>query len=191
MVVLAFQRGVGGSVGVGQLHIRISHAHGGLGSPIIRPRRQRLLLQIGQVGRQRRRNKIAGDIEGAARLLVADQGLQLVAGLHQVHLSVRFVRFELRQLQIEPFVIQLANVSRIVTVEVDLQFVTKAAQIILRQFQSRFGQEQIGEVLPHLQSRLSYLIVILASVWAVCARALSRRQRRFCPRSKSRDSCKL
>ncbi len=64
-------------------------------------------------------------------------------------------------MQIKPLVIQLANVARIVTIVVDLQFVAKAAQIVLRQLQSRLGQEQVGEALPHLQSRLPYLIVIL------------------------------
>ena len=45
--------------------------------------------------------------------------------------------------------------------KVDLQLMAKTAQIILRQFQSRFGEYQVGEVLPHLERRLSYLIVIL------------------------------
>ncbi len=90
-----------------------------------------------------------------------NQGLQLVAGLHQVHLRARFVRFELRQLQIEPLVIQLANVARVVTVMVDLQLMPEAAQIVLRQFQRRFGQQQCGEALLDLQGGLPYLIVIL------------------------------
>ena len=133
VVVLPFQGGVGGSVGVCKFHIGIRHPYGGLGCPIIRPFRQRLLLQIRQVARQRRRNKIAGNIERAARLLVADQRLQLIAGLHQVHLSARLIRFELCQLQIQALVIQLANVARIVTVVVNLQLVPKAAQVVLCQ----------------------------------------------------------
>ena len=65
-------------------------------------------------------------------------------------------------MQIEPLVVQLANVSRVVAIKIDLQFMTKAAQIILRQFQCRFGQEQCGEVLLHQQGDLADLIVILS-----------------------------
>ena len=85
----------------------------------------------------------------------------MIAGLHQVHLRARFIRLELRQLQIEPLIIQFPNVPRIVTIVVDLQHMPVAAQIVLRQFQSRFGQQQIGEALFGQQSGLPDLIVIL------------------------------
>ena len=66
-------------------------------------------------------------------MIDADQRLQLIASLAEIGLGARFIRLELRQLQVETLVVELADVAGIEARLVDIEFMPEILQVVLSQ----------------------------------------------------------
>ena len=122
-VVLAFEGGVGGSVGDGEAGVGFGGSDGGLGGGEVGTFGEGLLDEASAGSGDDGRDDLADDVEVFDRGFDADERLKLVTGLEKCDLVVGGVRLEASELEVEAFVVELAEVSGLVAVEADLDFV--------------------------------------------------------------------
>ena len=184
----AFERGIGGAVRVRQLYVRVGDRYAEMGCMVVRPRGQSFLFQLFHGAGHNGRDHIAHHIEIIARLVVSEQDLELHAGLLRIGDCVRFIRFELRELEIEPLEVQLGEIPRLQAIAANIELVLEVVQIVVGELLAALAITKLVNAWRTERTVCCSCAWYCASVCAVVERAVSRRQRRFSPRSNSRET---
>ena len=132
-----------------------------LSSLIVRTSVERLLFEaLHRIG-DGRRHDVSDDVEVRTRLVVADQRLELDAGLLGVGYGVRLVGFELGELQVEALEVELGDVAGLVAIAGDVEFVFVVGEVVVGELLCGLGEDEVGEGLTHGEDGLLDLQAIL------------------------------
>ncbi len=189
-VVLRSKGGVGCAVGVGEFDVGVCDGYSEVVCVIVGGgRREPFVLGSPIVSEIGGRYDVADDIEVRTGFVVAHERLELNAGLLSAGDGVRFVGFELGELEVEPIVVEPGEVTGFEALVADVELVFEVGRGCRRLvFFAALATTKLVKAWRTERMVCCSWAWYWASVWAVVERALSRRQRRFSPRSNKRET---
>src|SRR5271170_4928322 len=161
-IIVGLKRRIGGPVCVSKLHIRVSDGDTKLRSMVIRPRRQCLLFHVLHSSSHKRWHHFAHHVKVHARLVIAQQNLQLDTRLLLIRNRIRFIRFELSKLQIEALEVQFSNISSLESLPSDIEFMPVIVQVVVCELFCGLGNNKVSKGLAHRENDLLFLGMILS-----------------------------